>query len=73
MCGMSNPVAGETSTQNYNTFLLLLTKYRDEQESRACLMNKHWRNFFRSGLACASDGGDIVGPEKCRLSEAGRA
>jgi hypothetical protein len=31
-----------------------------------------WRWYsFRSGLACASDGGDIVGPEKCHLLEAG--
>jgi hypothetical protein len=28
------------------------------------------KNSFRSGLACASDSGDIVGPEKGRLSEA---
>jgi hypothetical protein len=28
------------------------------------------KNSFRSGLACASDSGDIVGPEKGRLSGA---
>jgi hypothetical protein len=34
-------------------------------------MNKYGWNSFRSGLACASEGGDIVGPEKVWLSEAG--
>jgi hypothetical protein len=34
-------------------------------------MNEYWQNSFRSGLACASDGGEIVGPEKGQLSEAG--
>jgi hypothetical protein len=43
----------------------------DEQGSRACLMGTH-ENSLRSGLAQASDGGDIVVREKGRLSEAGR-
>jgi hypothetical protein len=41
-----------------------------DQGSRACLMNTS-ENSLRSGLAWASDGGDIVVPEKGRLSEAG--
>jgi hypothetical protein len=31
------------------------------------------RNSFRSGLAWASDGSDIVAPEKGHLSEAGQS
>lgn len=33
-------------------------------------MNEHWWNSFHSRLACASDGNNIVGPEKGWLSEA---
>jgi hypothetical protein len=36
-------------------------------------MEEYWQNSFCSGLACVSDGGDIVGSEKGRLSEAGRS
>jgi hypothetical protein len=63
----------ETITSNYDKCLLLLTKYTDEQGSPACLLNEYWRKSFHSGLACASDGSDIVSPERGRLSEAGRS
>jgi hypothetical protein len=35
--------------------------------------DEYWWNFFRSGLACASDSGDIFCPEEGQLSEAGHA
>jgi hypothetical protein len=31
--------------------------------------DEYWWNSFHSGLACASDGSDIIGPEKGCLSE----
>jgi hypothetical protein len=34
------------------------------------MLNEYWRNSFCNGLACASDSGDIVGPEKGNLLEA---
>jgi hypothetical protein len=46
--------------------------YRGAGKPRAP-MNEYWRNSFPNGLAFANDGGDIIGPENGRLSEAGRA
>jgi hypothetical protein len=43
----------------------------DKQGSRACLMN-NGKNSLCSGLAWASDGNDIIVPEKGHLSDAGR-
>jgi hypothetical protein len=36
-------------------------------------MDEYRQNFFRSGLAWASDGSDIIAPETGYLSEAGQS
>jgi hypothetical protein len=53
-------------------FIAVRMNITDDQGSEACLMNSG-ENFLRSGLTSASDGCDIVVPEKGRLSEAGRS
>ena len=64
---MSNPVA----RRDKHVKLQVRINITDEEGSRACPMNTG-KISLRSGPARASDGGDIVVPEKGRLSEAGR-
>jgi hypothetical protein len=68
-------------SENYHTQLLVYTDNASTSMlflraqcnlcGAAMKLNEYWRSSFCSGLACASDGSDIVGPEKGRLSEAG--